>query len=223
MTADGSNRPDWQSDPDWQSVDHIELTVPDSRTDPGRPSRPSRPIRQRWCLAAVGLAAVGVLAGGLLYADRTRTVISTRVVSSPGQATADLTGCPVTANCTWRDQPDGGPLFVAVKRLLPTAALIRAESVFDTGSAREYLARLAVRTSDGLLLTLTATRNVTDRAVLGWQSPLPAGGPADIALVVPGHQPGSAVAVTATVPAGVAVPAAALRELAADPSLQLAP
>ena len=182
-----------------------------------------RPVGTWWCLAAVTVAVVGVLAAGQLYADRTRTIVSTRVVSSPGQATANLTGCPVVASCSWSEQPDGGPLFNAVRQLLPAAALVGAESVFDTGSAREYLARLVVRTPDGLLLRLTATRDPTEHPVPGWQSALPARGPADIALVVPGRRPGTALAITATVPAGVAVPVAALSQLAADPSLQLAP
>ena len=163
------------------------------------------------------------MAAGLLYVQQSRTIVSTRVVSSPGQATANLTGCPVGAACSWSQLPDGGPLFHAVQHLLPSVAVVQAESVYDNGTAREYLVRLVAGTPDGIQLTVTATRDPAGRAVPGWRSALPGQGPADIALVVPGRRPGTAVAVTATVPAGVPVPAAALRQLAADPSLQLAP
>jgi hypothetical protein len=207
-----------EGDPDWRSVDHIDLAVPDRSTP-----RPQRSIPLRWGLAAVGLAAVGALAAGLLYVRQGRTVVSTRVVSSPGQATANLTGCPVGAACSWSQLPDGGSLFHAVQHALPTVAVVQAESVYDNGTAREYLVRLVAGTPDGIQLTVTATRDPAGRVVPDWRSALPGHGPADIALVVPGHRPGTAVAVTATVPAGVPVPAAALLQLATDPSLQLAP
>ncbi|HJQ02373.1 MAG TPA: hypothetical protein VJ851_12290 [Jatrophihabitans sp.] len=209
---------DWPSDPDWRSTDHIELTDPDESAD-----RPRRSIPLRWGLTAAGLAAVGALAGGVLYVHQTRTIVSTRVLSSPGQATANLTGCPVGAACSWSQLPDGGPLFHAVQHLLPTVTVVQAEAVYDNGTAREYLVRLVAGTPDGIQLTVIATRDRAGRAVPDWRSALPQQGPADIALVVPGRRPGTAVAVTATVPAGVPVPAAALQTLATDPSLQLAP
>jgi len=213
MTPDESEL----SEPDWRSADHIDLAVPDR--SPGR----LRSIPLRWCLAAVGPAALATLAAGLFYAHQSRTIVSTRVVSSPGQATANLTGCPVGAACSWSQLPDGGPLLHAAQHALPTVALIRAESVYDNGTAREYLVRLVAGTPDGIQLTVTATRDRAGRAVPAWRSALPGQGPADIALVAPGRRPGTAVAVTATVPAGVPVPASALLQLATDPSLQLAP
>jgi len=208
----------WLSEPGWQSVDHIDLA------DPAQPvERPGRSVPLRWCLVAVGLAATGALAAGLLYAEQSRAIVSTRVVSSPGQATANLTGCPVGAACSWSELPDGGPLFHAVQHLLPTVTVVRAESVYDSGTAREYLVRLVAETPEGIQLTVTATHDPAGRSMPEWRSALPARGPADIALVIPGHRPGTGIAVTATVPAGVPVPATALRQLATDPSLQLAP
>jgi hypothetical protein len=208
----------FEEDPGWRSVDHIDLAVPDRFA-----GRARRTIPLRRCLAAVGLAAAGALAAGLLYARQSRTIVSSRVVSSPGQATANLTGCPVGAACSWSQLPDGGPLFHAVQRALPTAVVVQAESVYDNGTAREYLVRLVAGTPDGIQLTITATRDPAGRPVPDWRSALPGQGPADIALVVPGQRAGTAVAVTATVPAGMSVPAAALLRLATDPSLQLAP
>lgn len=205
-------------DDDWQSADHIDLATPAAFRQ-----RPTRSLPLGWCLTAAGLAAVATLAAGALFVERSRTIVSTRVVSSPGQATANLTGCPVGANCTWSQLPDGGPLFHAVRHLLPTAALVQAQSVYDTGTAREYLVWLVAETPDGIQLTVTATRDPGDRILPAWQSALPATGPADIVLVVPGHRAGTAVAVSASVPTGIAVPGTALRQLAADPSLQLAP
>jgi hypothetical protein len=193
---------------------------PDTR-DRLRDGAGRRPIGMRWCVTAVGLAAAGALAGGLLYADRTRTVVDTRTVASPGYATADLIGCPVRASCAASEVPDGGPLLVAVRHYLPAAVMLRSHSVSDANSARPYLVRLAVRNPDGILLTLTASYRPSGPAVPAWRTPLPAVGPADIALVVPGRLGGTALAVTATVPTGIAVPVAALQELAADQSLQL--
>jgi len=224
---DWSVEPNRSVEPDWRSADHIELAVPARHVALAVPAgsrrRPSRSIPLRRCLAAVGLAAIGALAAGLLYAHQTRTIVSARVQSSPGQATANLTGCPIGAACSWSELPDGGPLLHAVRHLLPTAALVQAESVYDNGTAREYLVRLVASTPDGLQLTVTATRDPAGQAVPGWRSALPGQGPADIALVVPGRRPGTAVAVTATVPTGIPVPATALLRLATDPSLQLAP
>jgi hypothetical protein len=208
----------WLSEPGWQSADHIDLAGPVRPTE-----RPGRSVPLRWCLVTAGVAATGTLVAGLRYGEQSRTIVSTRVVSSPGQATANLTGCPVGTACSWSELPDGGPLFHAVQHLLPTVTVVRAESVYDNGTAREYLVRLVAETPDGLQLTVTATRDPAGRTVPDWRSALPARGPADIALVVPGHRPGTAVAVTAAVPVGVPVPAAALRQLASDPSLQLAP
>jgi hypothetical protein len=208
----------WLSEPGWQSVDHIDLAGPARSAE-----RPGRSVPLRWCLVAAGVAATGALAAGLLYAEQSRTIVSTRVVSSPGQATANLTGCPVGAACSWSELPDGGPLLHAVQHLLPTVTVVRAESVYDNGTAREYLVRLVAETPDGIQLTVTATRDRAGHTVPGWRSALPARGPVDIALVVPGRRAGTAVAVTATVPVGVQVPATALRQLATDPSLQLAP
>lgn len=216
-----------QDQPDWRSADHIDLAVParsvEQQDRAWSADRPGRAIPLRWCLVAAGSAAVCTLAAGALYVQRTRTVVSTRVVSSPGQATANLTGCPVGASCSWSQLSDGGPLFHAVQHLLPAAAVIQAESVYDNGTAREYLVRLVAETPDGVQLTVTATRDPSGHPTPGWQSAIPARGPADIALVVPGDRAGTAIAVSATVPIGVQVPAAALRQLAADPSLQLAP
>ncbi len=208
----------WLSEPDWQSADHIDLAEPVQAAE-----RPGRSVPLRWCLVAAGMAATGALAAGLLYAEQSRTIVSTRVVSSPGQATANLTGCPVGAVCSRSELPDGGPLLHAVQHLLPAVTMVRAESVYDSGTAREYLVRLVAETPDGIQLTVTATRDPAGDAVPDWRSELPARGPADIALVVPGDRPGTAVAVTASVPVGVAVPATALRQLATDPSLQLVP
>jgi hypothetical protein len=216
-------------------ADEIELVVTDEGDDahapdgvvpggdrnPDLPERPGRPIGLRWCLAAVSLATAGVLAGGLLYADRTRTIDRTEVTSTLGRATENLTGCPVQATCNFGELPDGGDLFGPTERYLPGAALVHADWVFDSGSAQDYRVSLVVRTPSGMLVTVTATRNLFGPAVPAWQSPIPAVGPADIALVVPGPRPGTALAVTATVPAGVAVPAVGLQSLAADQSLQL--
>jgi len=220
MTSEQSwpSEPDWTSEPDWRSADHIELSVP---AESG--SGPRRAVPLRWGLATIGLAAAGALAAGLFYAHQTRTIVSTRVRSSPGQATANLTGCPVGAACSWSELPDGGPLFYAVRHALPTAEVLQAESEYDNGTAREYLVRLVADTPDGIQLTVTATWDPAGRPVPGWRSALPGQGPADIALVVPGLRPGTAVAVIATVPAGVSVPATALLQLATDLSLQLAP
>jgi hypothetical protein len=197
------------------------LRLPPDTRDRRRDGAGRRSVGMRWCVTAVGLAAAGALAGGLLYADRTRTVGDTRTVASPGYATADLIGCPVRASCALSEVADGGPLLVAVRHYLPAAVMLRSHSVSDANSARPYLVRLAVRTPDGILLTLTASYRPSGPAAPAWRSPLPAVGPADIALVVPGRRAGTALAVTATVPAGIAVPAAALRALATDPSLQL--
>jgi hypothetical protein len=214
-------------------ADEIELVVtddgdggqvPDSVSPAGEdhgPDRPRRPIGLRWCLAAVTLATVGVLAGGQLYAHRTRTIVRTEVTSTPGQATENLTGCPIGASCNFGELPDGGALLGTTLNYLPGVALVRAEWVFDSGSGQDYRQSLVVRTPSGILVTVMATRISSGPAAPAWQSPIPSVGPAEVALVVPGLRPGTALAVTATVPAGVAVPAADLQSLAADPSLQL--
>ena len=199
------------------------LATGQNRNLPAQPERLPRPIGLRWCLLAVVLAMLGVLAGGLLYAHRSRTITSTRVILMPGQATTNLTGCPAQAVCTVVEPPGGGTLFHPAVSYLPGADLVGGESVYDTASTRDYRSSLVMRTPDGVLVTLTSCYDPTGAAIPAWQSPLPAVGPADIALVVPGRRPGTAVAVTATVPAGVPVPATALLQLATDPNLQLAP
>lgn len=209
--------PDWHDAVSFAIVDG-EFTEP----EPSRPTRTSRPIGLRWCLSAAGAALLLATAAASLAYYRSRPIVSTRLVSTHGEATADLTGCPLLAQCEVTDGASGNLLTLATE-YLPDAQLLRASTVFDDYSAADYRDTLVLRTGAGLTIWLVANCDPRGVAIAGWQSAAPGTGPADIAVVVAGPKAGCSVAVIAQVPPGVAVPGAALRELAADPSTQLHP
>lgn len=204
--------------------DDIDLRIIDAG-GPGGPltaERAGRPIRPRWCVAAALLSLISALVCGALYLHRARPIVVTRIVSTPGQPTQDLTGCPIRTRCSYTDSPAGGGLFPIAERYLPGSELLTGSSVYDASTAAGYRTTVTLRTPQGVLVMAVAERSPGGISVPAWRSALPGTGPADLTLVVPGQRPGSDVAVSAHVPAGVAVPASALQRLAADPSLQLA-
>ncbi|MGI8666117.1 MAG: hypothetical protein ACR2N4_08820 [Jatrophihabitans sp.] len=209
------------------SSDDIHFTIDGatpSRQRPGpRPRRAGRRIPLRWCALAAGLALLAAVTAGIGYHQRGRPVISTRVLpASPGQATADLTGCPVGGQCSYGSIPaDEFPTTLA--RLFPAMTPTPMTVVYDAAGATDYRRSLAFSTPSGIHVTIESDYRPDAPAVSAHVStPIPQQGPADLVLVQPGSRAGDSVAVLAHVPAGVPVPIAELRLLVADPDLQLA-
>ena len=130
---------------DWQ-IGPTTSTRPTPATPPARRDAATAEVADRaagptgGCLARRGAVAVGAGRRPVpLYAVPSRTVVTTRVVSSPGQATANLTGCPVDAACCWSQLPDGGPLFGGLASTIRRASPVAGRLSSTTGSAHEYL------------------------------------------------------------------------------------
>jgi hypothetical protein len=142
------------------------------------------------------------------------------VVSQHGQATTDLTSCPAERQCSYQDLPDT-ELFGLVQQYFPAARELDASRAFDAATGQGYQLSLLISVPAGITISFTLRADPTrSSAVHGWQSDLPERGPADVVVVRPGPMIGSSLAVTAHVPAGAPVPAAALARLLADPGLQ---
>lgn len=214
----------------------VDFTVIDADFDAaGQPSRPAagagstpggragRAIRLRWCAAALALALLTASAATGLYLHRLRPVTVTGLPGrSTGRATAALTGCPPGRECNFQ-QDASSELLVLAQQFFPGARQLQAAIVSDPETAIDYRASTVIRTPSGITVSILAEHSASDERVPAWQSPFPVTGPAAVVLVVPGSQPGYSVAVSAQVPAGLPVPAAALRQLAVDPDVQLQP
>lgn len=176
----------------------------------------------RWCVTAAALAVVVLLAALAVFYQRSQPIV-TRTVASQGQATQNLTGCPVLATCGKLDDVRPSLLIVA-EQYLPGSEQLRLETAYDESSTISYRSTVVLRTPGGVTVSIVASFDPRGIRVGRWSSSVPSTGPAEITLVTPGYYtPGTSLAVTAQVPAGVAVPVTALRKLAADPSLQLEP
>jgi hypothetical protein len=176
----------------------------------------------RWCAAAAAIATVLLLIAITLFYQRSQPIV-TRTVASQGQATQNLTGCPVIAQCGDRDNVRAS-VPIVVEQYLPGSSQLLLDTVYDESSDTDYRSTVVLRTFDGVIVTIVASYDPRGAPVSRWNSSVPSTGPAEITLVTPGYYTsGTSLAVTAQVPAGVTVPAIALRKLAADPSLQLEP
>jgi len=178
---------------------------------PPPPTGPGLPVR--WCLLLAVLAVLAAAAGGGLLSYRRAQVRQVTEVRYR-QSAADLTGCPQGDNCV----PLAGPGEVlTLPAGLAGAGLVTDSSLLDASSSR------TIRTVQ-LYRRGPVAFEVIAQCVAG------AGPVADsestsataFSVVRPGHRPGCSVAVQGQAPAGVPLPVAALRELAADPDLQLA-
>ncbi len=177
---------------------------------------------RRWCVAAVALGAVLLLAAVAVFYQRSQPIV-TRTVISQGQPTQNLTGCPVIARCGDRDSVRAS-VSIVVEQYLPGSTELRLDTVYDEASDTDYRSTVLLRTSAGVIVSIVASYDPRAAPISRWSSEVPGTGPAEITLVTPGYYTsGTSLAVTAQVPTGVAVPANALRKLAADPSLQLEP
>ena len=179
---------------------------------------PTRAIPIRWCLLALGLALVLAAAGVAAQQYRSRTITTTTVVSSGGFASVDLTGCPIGTDCSYGSQP-GAQLLQLIEVHFPRVEQLSASIVFDIDTASNYRSSVLATVGSGITVLVTAQCVPRGDRVSPWRSSVPTVGPADVAVVLPGPVRGCSVAVTAHVPAGVAVPARALAELADEPGL----
>ncbi|MDQ2847541.1 MAG: hypothetical protein M3Y77_14605 [Actinomycetota bacterium] len=203
----------------WAADIDFTITGWTDGADDRQPHRPGLPLR--WCAGAAVLMLLAVLLSGGLYLYRTRVITTKQVLSSGGAATLDLTGCPLSDTCSYLSEP-GAALLPTAERYFSISRQLQAATVFDTTADATYRASLVLGTSSKLTLSIVAQCIPNGPPLAAWQSPIPPLGPAEIVLVVPGED-GCSVAVSTQVPAGMAVPATALRRLAADPDLQLQP
>lgn len=213
MTLEHPDQDGWAADIDFT------ITGWAAGDDDRRPDRPGLPLR--WCAGAALLMLLAVLLSGGFFLYRIRPITTTQVLSSGGAATFDLTGCPLPDTCSYLSEP-GAALLPTAERYFSITRQLQAATIFDTTADATYRASLVLDTSSNFTLSIVAQCILGGPPVTAWQSPMPAFGPAEITLVVPGND-GCSVAVSARVPAGMAVRATALRRLAADPDLQLQP
>jgi hypothetical protein len=180
-----------------------------------------RPIPARLVRVLLALTAIAAVTATIAWLWQGRLVVSTTTVPRPTTATVDGDGCPLDATC---EVSVGGNEWVlaVLQTEFPDATVVAVSSVFDTATGRTLRSSAQVRTPAGMVVSAMAQcvrlgSPVPDRDT---PSAAPSQGPADPLFVVSGA-PGCSVAVTAHVPARVAVPTALLERIAHDPTLQL--
>ena len=200
-----------------------------SEAEPGPAPEPEigAPLPGWAVLLVLGVAAAAAAGATAYWQHRARTVTTTRVVVPAAVASLDATGCPVGRDCLLDSVPDPR-LTAAVQRQTFDAAVLTGEATTDPTGRHVYRTSLVARTRSGITLTLVAAcvpqgDPVTGGSSVSSNSGSAVGAGAAVVELVVGGAPGCSVAVTAQVPAGVAIPDAGLTALAHDPAAQLAP
>ena len=177
--------------------------------------------RRIWPVALLALITAVTAALALnLWRARARTQMVTTVVRSTAPAAAVHSGdCPLDINCfTGGADPT---VLDAVRRRFPHATAVDDWRVINGINGSTVRDSVRVRTSDGVLVTVTsrcvrAGGPVTDRHIAAGV----VRGPARV-FAVAGGEPGCSAAVVLDVPAGRSISGTAAEDLAHDGALQL--
>ena len=112
-----------------------------------------------------------------------------------------------------RSYSEGSQLFELMRQTFPRLELIEQTSVVDADSATTYRNTTIARDPSGLVISVITEQQPGGPRRRSWRTPSPAIGPAAVLRLAAGSRPGSSVAVSAQVPAGIAVPGALLDQL----------
>ena len=185
----------------------------------GPPSAAARPV-SGWVVAAaisVAVLALAIAVFGLVV--RTRTITTTSHTQAVAPLGVDASGCPLGRPCLVASVPEPA-LLAVVDRALGFPTVIAAVTVSDQLTSVTYRATLTAVVGPGRTVTTTAQCVPAGAAIPARSAALPATGPTDGAVVVPGEA-GCSLAVVVRAPAGAPVPAATIEQIAHDPSAQL--
>jgi hypothetical protein len=210
-------RPERPTPPKWLDV---QLTATGAAAPLGASSSPApRPVSGRLVVLAVSLAALALAVAVASLVVRSRTVTTTTHIAAVVPLGVDAAGCPLGRSC-WVSFEAEPAVLVAVDRALDFPTVIGAATVSDMPTGVTYRTTLTAVVNDGVTVTTTAQCLPGGSAVPPRSARLPATGPADGAIVIPGA-PGCSVAVAVRAPAGAPVPVQAVEELGHDASAQL--
>ena len=210
-------RPDRPTPAKWLDV-QITATGPAAAArhliaGPAPGIRPHGPLRAQPRLRS----ALAVAVASLVL--RSRTVTTTTHVAAVVPLGVDAAGCPLGRTC-WVSFEAEPAVLAAVDRALDFPTVIGSATVSDMPTGVTYRTTLTAVVNDGVTVTTTAQCLPGGSAVPPRSAGLPATGPADGAIVVPGA-PGCSVVVAIRAPAGAPVPVQAVEQIAHDPSAQL--
>lgn len=197
--------------------------LPDGEATPGprSPVRSTRAVPVAIAAALAILSLMSAVAAGGWWHDRSRPAIHTVLDPNAVVSGVDAGGCPPTRSCSVSPNPLQG-LYDAALEDFADADVLHAGSVFDAATGQTFRTEVVLRTRSGIVVWAAAQCVPRGARVPDWTAPAPSRGPADVAIVVGGPH-GCSVAVTATVPAGVAVPAGPLNRLVRTRAAQLTP
>lgn len=182
-------------------------------TEP-EPAVPRRGFPLSWCVAAA-LGALLAAGGAVAFAEHRGRTITTVARVAPPAGGLDAGGCPRGDTCSALDGLYGGLSQAMDTRLPPNELLFSSEMIDNSTAASARRLRIVQLDSGVRVLAMNQCR--PDRpAVTRWSQNLTGVGPTLAVLIEPTAN-GCNLAVLADVPAGVAVPTAALQALVADP------
>jgi hypothetical protein len=207
--------------PDWIEVD----VAPSDGTDPEPapaalpPAAVGRPISGRTVLVVALVAVLACSAAVVALVVRSRTITTRVHAQALAHRGVDAAGCPIGAQCQVSPNPEQD-LVAVVDRALNHPAWTGGATVFDVPTALTFRSTLTALVGGGVTVAVAAQCVPRGAPVPARTDPLPAIGPVDAALVVPGEF-GCSVAVVVHAPRGARVPVAAVEQIAHDGTAQL--
>lgn len=207
---------------DRRPPDEVEIEIAPSDAVAPPPEHPQQPVaafRDGPARLAVVVAVVALVLAVVALAVRSRTDTTTEHLPAPVARGVDASGCPIGGSCEVSGDPDP-PLTELIERSVPSLNAIVSESVGDVPTTLTYRTTVVALQRGGGTITVYAQCVPRGTPVPPRADPLPAVGPADAAIVVPGER-GCSVAVAVHTPAGMPVPLDAVRQIAQLTAVQL--
>jgi hypothetical protein len=197
----------------------VQITATGSAAELDTSPPVPRPMSGRTVVLALSLAALALAVAVVSLVLRSRAVTTTTHVAAVVPVGVDAAGCPLGRTC-WVSFEAEPAVLAAVDRALDFPTVIGSATVSDMPTGVTYRTTLTAVVNDGVTVTTTAQCLPGGSAVPPRSAGLPASGPADGAIVVPGA-PGCSVVVVIRAPADAPVPVQAIEHIAHDPSAQL--